>query len=1113
PTATVIDMNKIYSNIGPHVVSQGAIQASFASINPETHVDSLSNTARSLFESIGNSTLASWISSGLNKAASALEILMILPYGKQVTASFLEQGGLPIYEIEKTFAQLPNLITEHAVNAEGKVLEAISWVDKQMDLSHKASVVVEHNATLTELANKTQKHFQTLSDAVVKDCVDKGFKYICKEDVYEILKSPENILQYAQKLKLDPNSQEFLAAIQEMATTSVIVEAIEVAGDKAEEVAQQTASSWSAWFTQGLEAFGQTRFGKGIDHLKKAVAPTANSLVNSVSNTAKSVKGLFTSGQKLPPKVQEEMAKWQETAVNYAKTKAKLDASTLSEAAILEIGGLWGTLLQQASSNDPFSKFLREMYINNVQPALQKALGALDAVHNINAANHNFLSVQMDAHLQTELQMQQFLSEKAKIAHKTHADESLTTLNQAMSGLASWGFPILSWLFLSSQTLTVLPFILQRIVPHVMRSTASCIQNSSKPFWYFLAENSKHVLNKGAFFVKNSSTTAGSWLQKTYNQQLDSGYIDPARIANFKALSPEEQKYLIDKTHAPKLGYEEQIKHVLKALDSMSMPTKALSTLSLSEYFQLPTDQQEDILFTVAHSKGYKHFLDKDTDRIVAAYNELGNDLTAAQYNKMTHSDKERVRLAVATHSHQKHWKYQMALESPMGWELDAFRALTHTTNHRLKNILELYAHLEGPEKAICTPAKIRAMTVPQQEHLLEIIDTYHPEYADGFKARFGLDMYTFFSTQHAQEKEQLYAALASLYNSLPPGQQAKLLELTPRELEYMSQEEKRQITLFLMHTKNMPEGGDIISTFNSLERLQQAEFRESKELAAVQKEAVVATLEKEISEATLKLKALQRRITRLTDGEYLAAKEQQATQERARDALIKDKDAKSMMLESMREAKASYRVQQRAKSTLYAVTKELAVVEKQLELDTQKQTMLADKLARLHELEQEYIQKLTSLNALLGTNIDADDTCQESPKISKAIDATLTNTLNEVGKSMIQSLYAVIADKTKGKSREQAVKFSREFLDMAIALRQKHVTAVLARIKSLKSEIAHLAQQKAYDALAEKRLQLRAHTNFTLKLNQALLAKFQLLREEFETHIPPNTTLAAPAA
>ncbi len=971
----LIEPDKILSLVGPSVVSTGTFYNGAAQVGKAAAsvIESLRSASNALFETIGASNLSKWLAKGANGAASGLEIAMILPYGKQVTASFLEQAGLPVYAVEQTFAKLPETVVKHAVTLEGKALEAI----------------------------------RSLDNAIAKD--------------------PNSIKEYTKQLGLDHDTPELLSKVD--------------------------PASWRGWFQSGLQALGDTRIGRGVGHLKAAISP----------------------------KTREHLDNWQESAQKLAEAKQHADGAKLSYAAVVEVGGLWGALMQAASSNDAFTRFLRDTYINNVRPTLDKALTALESVHQINAASYNFLSAQMDANLQTELQLQQFLAEKAKIATNLTEQEKAGIVATA----TSWGLPVLSWLFLSTQTLTVLPFLLQRVVPHVLRASAEQVEQNSRPFWFFIAHNASEALSNGAHEVKRGSEGIGSWLQQTFNRQIakvtGSYYIDPLRIENFLKLSDVEQQYIYRQTGA------KDVASALKALDSMQE-----LTFTLSDFFKLSSEQQEEIIFSVVHADCYKRFMADNP-----------------AYKKMTFSDTELARLKRAKSSAQND-----QVEVPAGWAFKQYQALEHTTNHRLKNVLTLYNSLQPHEKAIMTPAKLKALTQEKLEHLLAIIDTYHPDYADSFKREHKVDISKIFTTQHRLEKETIYSALASIYNLLTKGQQAKLLEMTEAEVQALPNTIKAELILFLRHSINFQEGDSIASAFNSLDRMQQAEWREKNELAEKQREAVLVALEKEIQDVKLKLKAVKKRIARLTDSHYLVSKDEAAKQTTLQKELLRDKAAQEAALASMKEAQGPVASIKKMERDLAAKLCALKASQKAVDAANEKLTGISTKLSHLHELEDEETQKLASLKALRGDTMpSSDDVTEESPKLARAIDAALSKTLEEVGKSIIQSLVAVIKEKESPQAYKQAISFSREFLEEAIKLRQNNLAATEARIKTLKSEIAHLTKQKAYKELAEKQLQLRAHVNFTLKLNQALLAKFKQLRTTFETHHPQPLVQAAPAA
>ena len=156
---------------------------------------------------------------------------------------------------------------------------------------------------------------------------------------------------------------------------------------------------------------------------------------------------------------------------------------------------------------------------------------------------------------------------------------------------------------------------------------------------------------------------------------------------------------------------------------------------------------------------------------------------------------------------------------------------------------------------------------------------------------------------------------------------------------------------------------------------------------------------------------------------------------------------------------------------------------------------------------------KIEDLKTLLGKSEINEDEQEEPKHVQKAIDDTLKSTLDEVGKSVMLALFGVINQKTSVKDRRDAINFSRKFLDEAISERKKQLAAVEARIISVKSTLSHLKEQKDYEAMTEKRLELRACTNYTLKLQQALLKKFTKLRIDFELKLQPKVAMAAAAA
>jgi len=102
------EMAKILEQIGPQVVSRGIFLETFQTIgraSSQKLADVGTYTTASL-QALSRSSLGSYLASTLNTTARGLEVLMILPYGPDLLASFLQKGGLPVAQIEKLFSNV-----------------------------------------------------------------------------------------------------------------------------------------------------------------------------------------------------------------------------------------------------------------------------------------------------------------------------------------------------------------------------------------------------------------------------------------------------------------------------------------------------------------------------------------------------------------------------------------------------------------------------------------------------------------------------------------------------------------------------------------------------------------------------------------------------------------------------------------------------------------------------------------------------------------------------------------------------------------------------------------------------------------------------------------------
>ncbi|MBS0655736.1 MAG: hypothetical protein JSR46_08160, partial [Verrucomicrobia bacterium] len=410
-------------------------------------------------------------------------------------------------------------------------------------------------------------------------------------------------------------------------TSTPFSEAIEAIGKKAQQAGEKMAARWSSWFSNiAFDLLSESHVIEG-----------------------------------LTPKL--------------AVARAKIEAAELSSAAIRELDSIWSTILKKNGDNSAYAQFVEEAYTGYIGPMIDGAKSSIEV---------------LDAKSRTELQMNQYLADRAKMASVSLTQEENAQFRQSIFTALSGAAPLLSWLLVQGQPLTLLPFVMQRILPHVLRSAARCTGTDSKPFWYYVAQNVQKLSEKGASQAKTQSNKIGSWLQETYRKSFGNKTVDSQRIDNFLTLSHKEQRHLLEVAmNAPKATKQEydklkrllpkfpaeglQQEHAeltlqimdrlepkeLLALSPTSFasldakmrqrvkeivqrhtkkdPSQILSQaeivkrfnalpesrkeeldcITVSEFFSLTPEEQENILFTVAHSEQYKHFTDSDPSRIV----------------------------------------------------------------------------------------------------------------------------------------------------------------------------------------------------------------------------------------------------------------------------------------------------------------------------------------------------------------------------------------------------------------------------------------------------------------------------------------------------------------
>ncbi len=341
------------------------------------------------------------------------------------------------------------------------------------------------------------------------------------------------------------------------------------------------------------------------------------------------------------------------------------------------------------------------------------------------------------------------------------------------------------------------------------------------------------------------------------------------------------------------------------------------SYISLKEYFAYPTCLQEEILFAVAHSNAYKHFRDSDQEDIVRKFNELSkfnqkslNCASWTEYKKMTLSDQEQIRLAIAKNENLVN---KTPCLRPLGWEFSHYCSFEYATNHHIQTLLELHATLKADEKTICTPSKLKSLTIKSLEDLLGIIKKHCPN-AGLFKNLYKIDIYKIFTTKHPLEKKLIFSALASLCNNLPKSIKAKLLALSTEEYNVM---------------------------------------------------AFYAKIETKISDTTSKLKVVKKRISQLSSNQYTSLKHQ--INEKLETA-NQEYDSYIAVLTSMKEANAPAHTISKMEALLKS--SEIPLLQKKIKILDKKHIWTSTKLECLQKLKTKYMHKITGLKELLANII-----------------------------------------------------------------------------------------------------------------------------------------------
>ena len=972
-----IDMELIMERIGPQVVTKGYIYNALMALNHinQSALSTAGSLSRAALEKVNCSKL-------FNGTASALEILMVLPYGKNFIASLLARSGIPVYKIE---------------------------------------------AAIAKLLIQTAKIPLTLTGQAIE-------------------------------------------------TSQEVLETIEAVGKNAKKQAKTEAKSWANWFNP----------------------------------------------------VKQYLNSWTDSAANLAESKTQQDAAELSRESLLTLSGIWNALLQKSQKNEQFAHFVHKIYSENIGPSLQQGLNAVDGVYKIAAANYKLYEATMDIGLQTELQAQQFLHDKAKIAHDTAA-KSDSSLKQTLFEGISWGLPALSWLFLSSNTLIALPFIVQRIFPHVLRSIAT---KTGPSFWQQAAKNSEALFTKGAKLVSKGYEKSAHSLSKLTSQSS----IDLLRIEGFKNLAPNEQQHIFDLTKTVPEEFTDEdtlICHTLQALDARE---ETAQVMSVGEFFELSIEQQQELFFAVTHSSRYKHFRDDDPSRVIRKYIELAAHPIAcydeASYQKLPIHDKEKIRLSIAQNAHILNdityiypdelleWQRCMNMQVSEGWQYQQYRAISRISNHRLQNILKLYSSLSASEKELLFPRQLKKMSPAKLKQVLDILDRYHPDLVDTYNLKSALSS-NCNSTIEQKARDTVLTRVASVFTLLNSAQKSELLRIEKAELDDMPLKMKRDLILFMMQhvknpqalqnelTKDVMDANLIQRTFNRLEKTVQAAWYDLLDAQEVQNKSVNKLLLQECEALKAKIQVVERRIAKQTDTHYMALSYEIHSKQMALSEAKADLESKNAVAESLETALSGMQLRshvtktenlKKLRSEIDQVKNSITKIQSEIQSLTERQKAVSSKILHLHTLQYDWQQKLASLTQILGLPQMATKSYEEipeSPAVLQTIETIINVTVHESCKTVKEALvHNVHKHAANPVHCDRQISFSRELIDELISCRKEHAKVIQDKIASLQEEIIH---EKDIEKLTELKLKIRALHQFNLRLNSALSFEFEKLKDQFE--------------
>ncbi len=553
---------------------------------------------------------------------------------------------------------------------------------------------------------------------------------------------------------------------------------------------------------------------------------------------------------------------------------------------------------------------LQTHVISPKDPRVIKTMQGLQVIYHLANATSRYLQMQVSGETpQGELRelppddALKLLQEKslALVLEDEEWKRRITKSVADVSSTAAFTLRMISGSFL------LLPEALRMIVPPMLHELAHHGPKGAQAFFYSVAEQSYAATDSAREKLQEAIKSQGESLQTTLTSLLAGSYVAERRIINFLALLPRERDHLVEVAlDSHKLSDDERTyleEHMeehdakvaeitLKAYDRLSAQEKLL--LSPTYFQSLTGAEAERIIDIVEEKVGLLPEERKNPEIIVRKFNSLPEDdkeassaLSVWEFTKLAQSVQKDIFFAVA---HSEPYK-----ENP----LKAYhRMVDGLTNKELQKILIIYSRLDSTERALLTPARLKQYSLAKIDHAYSLIKTYRADLlpVEGIEA------------------------IACAFNQLRPQQKREFLLFTQNEVESISEETLRELVIFLMgcpseekfssQYKEMLLNLDhnrpidklfLVSHFNALEAIVQAEFRDKLSRDELSREDFHSACEKELDKAKARLQLLNDKLAR-HEGRFqgLLLRQQNAASESEREKAAQSLKDRAKLIDTL---------------------------------------------------------------------------------------------------------------------------------------------------------------------------------------------------------------------